>query len=155
RRPRPRSRRTRPLPAASPRCRRICARCWARPSRNSPTPNMRRERLLGGVMERANVDHVVIVTWQRVGNGTEWVTGWPGWVEAITVFRPGERMAMFIEYYNHIPLAQRMARNCDVHWCEDRGVAKAIEELKRRDATRIGVIGPLLTPRYRQFEAAF
>src|SRR5882672_3390728 len=41
----------------------------------------RRERLLGQVMERANVDHVVIVTWQRVGNGTEWVTGWPGWVE--------------------------------------------------------------------------
>jgi Xaa-Pro dipeptidase len=115
----------------------------------------RRERLLGGVMERANVDHAVIVTWQRVGSGTEWVTGWPGWVEAITVFRPGERMAMFVEYYNHIPLAQRMARNCDVHWCEERGIVKAIEELKRRDAKRVGVIGLLLVPRYRQLEAAF
>ena len=115
----------------------------------------RRERLLGQVMQKADVDHVVLVTWQRVGNGTEWVTGWPGWVEAITVFKPGERMAMFVEYYNHIPLAQRMARNCDVHWCEERGIAKAIEELKRRDAKRVGVIGPLLVPRYRQLEAAF
>ncbi len=115
----------------------------------------RRERLLGGVMGRADVDHAVIVTWQRVGNGTEWVSGWPGWVEAITVFRPGERMAMFVEYYNHIPLAQHMARNCDVSWCEERGIAKAIEELKRSGAKRVGVIGPLLAPRYRQLEAAF
>jgi Xaa-Pro dipeptidase len=115
----------------------------------------RRERLLGQLMERTNVDHIVFVTWQRVGNGTEWVSGWPGWVEAITVFKPGERMAMFVEYYNHIPLAQRMVRNCDVHWCEDRGIGKAIEELKRRDAKRVGVVGPLLVPRYRQLEAAF
>lgn len=115
----------------------------------------RRERLLGQVMEKADVDHIVVVTWQRVGNATEWITAWPGWIEAITVFKPGERMAMFVEYYNHIPLAQRMVRNCDVHWCEDRGIGKAIEELKRRSAKRVGVIGPLLVPRYRRLEASF
>jgi hypothetical protein len=64
----------------------------------SDTEYARRERLLGQVMQKADVDHVVLVTWQRVGNGTEWVTGWPGWVEAITVFKPGERMTMFVEY---------------------------------------------------------
>ena len=115
----------------------------------------RRERLLGQLMERAEVDHIVIVTWQRVGNATEWITAWPGFIEAITVFKPGERMVMFVEYYNHIPLAERMVRNCDVHWSEDRGIAKAIEELKRRGARRVGIIGPLLVPRYRQLEAAF
>src|SRR5215813_13812849 len=92
----------------------------------------RRERLLGQVMEEAKVDHVLLVTWLRVGSSTEWITGWPGWVEAITVYKPGERMTMFVEYYNHIPLAQRMVRNCDVQWAEDRGTARAIEELKRR-----------------------
>jgi len=115
----------------------------------------RRERLLGQVMQRADVDYIVFVTWQRVGNGTEWITGWPGWVEAITVFKPGDRMTMFVEYYNHIPLAQRMARNCDVHWCEDRGIGKAIEELKRRNAKRVGVVGPLPVARYRQLDGAF
>jgi len=115
----------------------------------------RRERLLGGMMQQANVDHLILVTWLRVGNSTEWITGWPGVIEAITVFKPGERMTMFVEYYNHIPLAQRMARNCDVQWSEDRGTAKAIEELKRRGAQRVGVIGPLIVPRYRQVEAAF
>ncbi len=115
----------------------------------------RRERLLGQVMDKAGVDHIVIVTWQRVGNATEWITAWPGWVEAITMFRPAERMTMWVEYYNHLPLASRMARNADVHWSEDRGIGKAIEELKRRGATRVGVIGPLLVPRFRQLEAAF
>jgi Xaa-Pro dipeptidase len=115
----------------------------------------RRERLLGRIMEEANVDHVLLVTWLRVGNSTEWITGWPGWIEAITVFKPGERMTMFVEYFNHIPLAQRMVRNCDVQWSEDRGTGKAIEELKRRGAKRVGVIGPLIVARYRQLEAAF
>jgi Xaa-Pro aminopeptidase len=115
----------------------------------------RRERLLGQVMEEANIDHVLLVTWLRVGNSTEWITGWPGWIEAITVFKPGERMTMFVEYFNHIPLAQRMVRNCDVQWSEDRGTAKAIEELKRRGAKRVGVIGPLIVSRYRQLETAF
>jgi Xaa-Pro dipeptidase len=115
----------------------------------------RRERLLGRIMEEANVDHVLLVTWLRVGNSTEWITGWPGWIEAITVFKPGERMTMFVEYFNHIPLAQRLVRNCDVQWSEARGTGRAIEELKRRGAKRVGVIGPLIVPRYRQLEAAF
>lgn len=124
-------------------------------ARFSDAEYARRERLLGQVMDHAGVDHLVIVTWQRVGNATEWLTAWPGWVEALTVFKPGERMTMFVEYYNHLPLARRMARNCDVHWCEDRGIGKAIEELQRRGAQRVGVIGPLLVPRFRQLEAAF
>jgi Xaa-Pro dipeptidase len=115
----------------------------------------RREQLMTRVMGEANVDYVLLVTWQRIGSTTEWITGWPGWTEATTVYKPGERMTMFVEYYNHIPLAQRMARNCDVQWAEDRGTARAIEELKRRGAKRVGVIGPLLVPRYRQLEAAF
>ena len=115
----------------------------------------RRERLLGQAMDKAGVDHLVLVTWQRVGNATEWITAWPGSVEALTVFKPGERMTMFVEYYNHIPLASRMARNCDVHSCGESGIGKAIEELRRRGARRVGVIGPLLVPRFRQLEAAF
>jgi hypothetical protein len=39
-------------------------------------------------------DHVLLVTCLHVGNSAEWITGWPGWIEAITVFKPGERMTM-------------------------------------------------------------
>lgn len=115
----------------------------------------RRERLLDGVMARAGVDHLLIVTAAKVGNCTEWITAWPGTTEAITVFRPGERMAMWAEYYNHLPLAARMVRQCDVHWSADAGIAQAIAELKRRGARKVGTIGPISVPRFRQLEAEF
>ena len=104
----------------------------------------RRHAALGGVMERAEVDHLLIVTDHRAGNAPQWVTGWPGTVEAYVVFEPGEPMVMHVEWFNHVPLARRIARGVDVRWGEHRGVGKTIEELKSRGAKRVGLIGPLL-----------
>lgn len=95
-------------------------------------------------MRKHDVDHLLIVTDQRSGNAPQWVTGWPGTVEAYVVFRPGERMTMHVEWYNHVPLARRIARDVDVRWGEHRGIQKTVEELKRRGAKRIGLIGPLV-----------
>lgn len=104
----------------------------------------RRHAALGGLMERAAVDHLLIVTDHRAGNAPQWVTGWPGTVEAYVVFEPGEPMVMHVEWFNHVPLARRIARGVDVRWGEHRGVGKTIEELKSRGAKRVGLIGPLL-----------
>ena len=103
----------------------------------------RRHAALAKVLERAGVDHLLIVTDHRAGNAPQWVTGWPGTVEAYVVFKPGERMTMHVEWYNHFPLAKRLARDVDVRWGEHRGIQKTVEELKRRGAKRVGLIGPL------------
>ena len=42
----------------------------------------RRHRALATVMQQREVDHLLIVTDQRTGNAPQWVTGWPGTVEA-------------------------------------------------------------------------
>ena len=55
-----------------------------------------RHKLLAAVMEKAGVDHLLIVTDHRTGNATQWVTAWPGTVEAYTVFKPGVKMTMFM-----------------------------------------------------------
>src|SRR5215475_2969842 len=102
----------------------------------------RRSAGVARAMEAAGADHALIVTAHNVGNATRWMTGWPGTAEALLLFRPGERMVMFVEYYNHLPLARQMARDTDVRWGEEKGIAKVIEELARRGAGRIGVIGP-------------
>ena len=98
---------------------------------------------------------MLIVTVQNVGNATRWMTGWPGTTEALLLFRPLERMVMFVEYHNHLPLARQMSRDTDVRWGEEKGIAKVIEELSRREARRIGVIGPLSGPRWKALEAKF
>ena len=115
----------------------------------------RRHAGIARAMEAAGTDHVLIVTAQNVGNATRWMTGWPGTAEALLLFRPGEKMVMFVEYYNHLPLARQMARDTDVRWGEEKGIAKIIEELTRRGARRVGVIGPLSGPRWKALEAEF
>lgn len=115
----------------------------------------RRRRLLGAVMEKAGVDHLLIVTDHRTGNAPQWVTGWPGTVEAYVIFRPGEQMLMHMEWFNHFPLGKKIAKTTDVRWGEHRGIQKTIEELKRRGAKRVGIMGPLVVSKYRQLEAHF
>jgi Xaa-Pro dipeptidase len=123
--------------------------------RFSDSEYARRHAGIAHAMEAAGADHVLIVTAQNVGNTTRWMTGWPGTAEALLLFRPGERMVMFVEYYNHLPLARQMSRDTDVRWGEENGIARIIEELARRGARRIGVIGPLSGPRWKMLEAKF
>src|SRR3954462_11613185 len=102
----------------------------------------RRHALLARVMEKAGVDHLLVVTDHRSGNAPQWVTGWPGTVEAYVVFKPGERMLMHVEWFNHFPLAKKLATGVDVRWGEHRGLALTIAELKKRGASKVGLMGP-------------
>ena len=115
----------------------------------------RRHQALGRVMHAHDVDHLLIVTDHRTGNAPQWVTGWPGTVEAYVVFKPGERMTMHVEWFNHFPLARRIAKDVDVRWGEHRGIQKTVDELKRRGAKRIGLIGPLVVSKYKVLENQF
>jgi Xaa-Pro aminopeptidase len=123
--------------------------------RFSDTEYARRHRALQAVMERAGVDHLLVVTDHRVGNAPQWVTGWPGTVEAYVVFKPGETMTMHVEWFNHFPLAKKLAKGCDVRWGEHQGIKKTVEELHRRGAKRIGLMGPLLARKQRELEKEF
>src|SRR5438552_16000318 len=115
----------------------------------------RRHRALQTVMERAGVDHLLVVTDHRTGNAPQWVTGWPGTVEAYVVFKPGEQMTMHVEWYNHFPLAKKLAKGVDVRWGEHRGLALTIAELKKRGASKVGLMGPLVARKVRDLEKEF
>jgi len=115
----------------------------------------RRHDALQKVMREKDLDHLLIVTDHRVGNAPQWVTGWPGTVEAYVVFKPGETMTMHVEWFNHFPLAKKIAKGIDVRWGEHRGLALTIAELKKRGAKRIGLMGPLLARKQRELEKEF
>src|SRR5215475_9459343 len=115
----------------------------------------RRQAGIARAMEAAGADHVLIVSAQNVGNATGWMTSWPGTAEALLLFRPGEKMVMFVEYYNHLPLARQMARDAEVRWGEEKGIEKVIGELAGRGARHNGEIGPLNGPRWKALEGQF
>ena len=123
--------------------------------RFSDSEYSRRHKALGAVMEKAGVDHLLVITDTRAGNAPQWVTGWPGTVEAYVIFRPGEKMWMAVEWVNHFPLARKIARDVEVHWGAHHGLQQMVNELKRRGAKRVGIMGPLRVARFREMEQHF
>lgn len=115
----------------------------------------RRRVALIATMQRARVDHLLVLGEQRVGSGVAWTTGWPVTTQAIVIVSPLEKNLMFMEWYNHFPQAQQMAHDTEVKWGEHAGIAKVIAELKRRGARRVGFIGPLAYRKGKELEAAF
>jgi Xaa-Pro aminopeptidase len=115
----------------------------------------RRRHALIGAMQKMQVDHLLVCGEQRVGSGVGWITGWPTTTEALVIVSPNEKNLMFVEWYNHLPLATRMAHETDVKWGEHAGIDKVIAELHRRDAKRVGFVGPLAHRKCKKVEGAF
>src|SRR5499427_9200852 len=115
----------------------------------------RRRKALHSVMEQAGVDHVLVSGEQRAGTGVAWLTSWPATVEAYAIVAPNEPQVMYVEWYNHWPLARKLARDTEVRWGEHRGFDKVLADLKARGAKRVGVMGALAYARCRKLEAAF
>ena len=140
------------MPPLEPRLRAIVDREYPR---FSGVEYARRHRALQRTMQEREVDHLLVVTDHRSGNAPQWLTGWPGTVEAYVVFKPGETMTMHVEWFNHFPLAKKLALGVDVRWGEHRGLFLTIQELKKRNARRIGLIGPLAARKVRELEKDF
>jgi Xaa-Pro aminopeptidase len=109
--------------------------------RFSDTEFARRRQALTKVAEKHECDAIVLCGEERNGTGVGWLTGWPTSAKAIAVFAPGERDVLFIEHYNHVPNAREIACDAEVRWAERRGAMTVAEELKRRGAKRLGIIG--------------
>ena len=105
----------------------------------------RRRDALAAELEAAGAAHALLYGANRAGPAVGWLTRWPVTREALCVFTPGERDLLFVNFYNHVPNAQRIATEAEVRWAGPRPMAAAIDELSGRGARgeRVAVIGPL------------
>src|SRR5260221_13992714 len=115
----------------------------------------RRRSALARVMEEAEVDHLLMCGEQRAGTGVGWLTSWPTTVEAYVIVAPREPQVMYMEWYNHGPLARKLARDTEGRCSEHRGIDKLIADLKAPGAKRIGRMGPRGLANCREPEAVF
>ena len=105
----------------------------------------RRRGALAAELDAADAAHAVIYGANRAGPAVGWLTRWPVTREALCVFTPGERDVLLVNFYNHVPNAERIATEAAVRWAGPKPMATAIEELAGRGARggRVAVIGPL------------
>lgn len=103
----------------------------------------RRRAAVLDLMARLELDGVLVFGANRTGSAIQWLSEWPVTREASLVITSGDRDAMWVQFYNHLPNARRLAGRCDVAWDGPATSAAAAAELVRRGAKRIGLIGPL------------
>ena len=65
-------------------------------------------------LAQADCDHLVFCGANRFGSIVQWLTQWPVTAEAVGLFTPGERDALFVQYVNHAPQARILADKADV-----------------------------------------
>jgi Xaa-Pro dipeptidase len=112
----------------------------------------RRREALAAELDAAEAAHALLYGANRAGPAVGWLTRWPVTREALCVFTPGERDLLLVNFYNHVPNAERIATEAEVRWAGPKPMATAIRELERRGGRgkRVAVIGPL---GYRPFAA--
>src|SRR5262249_16088060 len=105
----------------------------------------RRRAAMEAALAAADCDHLVFYGANRAGSAVQWLTQWPVTVEAIGVFTPRERDALFVQWINHAPLARRLAAEAEVAWGGESSIRAIIKALEKRGAreNRVGVIGPM------------
>lgn len=103
----------------------------------------RRRAAVLDVIEGHALDGVLVFGANRAGSAIQWFSEWPVTREASLAITPGDADAMWVQFYNHLPNARRLARRCTVSWDGPRTWLAAGEALAERGARRIGVIGPL------------
>jgi Xaa-Pro dipeptidase len=113
----------------------------------------RRRHALLAVLERNACDALLICGEERAGTGVAWLTGWPTSSQALVLFAKGVEDVLFVEHYNHVRNAARIARDADVRWARREGAKAPAAELSRRGARRVGIIGPLSWAKQRQLAA--
>ena len=109
------------------------------------------------LLAQAECDHLVFCGANRAGSAVQWLTQWPVTAEAVGVFTPGARDALFVQYVNHAPQASLVAHKADVAWGGESSIKAAVAVLAVRGArpNRLATIGPLTAEQHAVLSDAF
>jgi Xaa-Pro dipeptidase len=109
------------------------------------------------LMIEAQCDHLIFCGANRVGSIVQYLTRWPVTAEAVGVFSPGKRDALFVQWVNHQPQASLIADQADVAWGGESSIAAAVDVLAKRGARSgsIATIGPLSAEQHAVIVAKF
>jgi Xaa-Pro dipeptidase len=117
----------------------------------------RRRKLVEQAMLDGGVDHLLVYGAGFRGGAVHWVSDWHTTYEAALVVTPGKRDTLFVQFYNHLPLARKMMPATDVRWGGESTIKEVIEELLARVARpdRLGVMGALPIGNFKSLAEKF
>jgi Xaa-Pro dipeptidase len=110
----------------------------------------RRREAVRTVMAAADVGALLLYGTLGLDNEVQYLSNYRVTREALLLFPATGEPALYVQYYNHVPHARRVARGCAVHWGEDDVAVTAAAELRARGLARgrLGYAGLLPVQRY-------
>jgi Xaa-Pro aminopeptidase len=117
----------------------------------------RRDALLAQMMAAHHLDALIVAEFMRAGTATSWITGWPVTAEAVTLMIPGTPRRMYVQHFNHLPLARRLSHDTEVLWGEAGAVQLAADAIAKAKSgkCRVGVIGRMTPAQSGMLAATF
>jgi Xaa-Pro aminopeptidase len=106
----------------------------------------RRIALLSDTISNLNLDKVVIYEAIGSGSAVQYFTGWHTTQEALVDIVAGKKINLYVEHYNHLPMAEKLINNqTNLIWGErqlsQKIFPRIIQDLDSN--SKIGVIGRL------------
>jgi Xaa-Pro dipeptidase len=125
--------------------------------RFSDSEMARREGLVADMLAAHNLDALIAAEAMRAGTATGWITGWPVTAEAVTLILHGAERRMFVQHFNHLPLARRLAHDTEVLWGEAGALRLAADTVQKANPgrARVGVIGRMPVAQAAMFSEMF
>lgn len=110
-----------------------------------------RGEALADAIGAAGAEYAILYGSNRFGSAIPWLTGWPVTREAVVVLGGQRPPLLLVDFYNHVPTAERIATEAEVRWAGESILVTALDDLRRRGATSgpIAVVGQLPFQHYR------
>jgi len=106
------------------------------------TQEMARRRLaIENLIREYELDAIVVYGANRSGSAIQWMSEWPVTREAALIVRPGRADHLYIQFYNHVPTARKLAKDAEVRWGGPSTTQTVSEDL--HGSHRVGLIGPI------------
>jgi Xaa-Pro aminopeptidase len=103
----------------------------------------RRTAAVDALGAAAGVEAIVIYGTGASRHELQFLTAFPARQEGYLVLSPGEPPALFVQLFNHVPNAREMAVVERVEWGGTDSAATVAQELGRRAARRVGLVGAI------------
>lgn len=106
------------------------------------------------LMERENLDGLLLYGTGRFSSDVFWLTDWPGGREAFVLFQADRDPVVILQLFNHVPMARVLSAVPDVRWAGANSADTVSKVMRERglDGMRIGLVGSLPYRTYMAFQ---
>ena len=107
---------------------------------------LRRISLIEDVIKQKNLDKVIVYEAMGSGNAVQYFTGWHTTQEALVEIKENKNINLYVEHYNHLPMAEKLINNkTNLLWGERQLANKILPEMldDLSQGSTIGIIGRL------------